>query len=417
MIKKLICTAITLSLIATAFIGCAEATPAAPETLPAPSPQEAPEVPGEAESANEANGISPLTDAERIVAIIGDRVIPPLSEASQGRVVHYGFYNCDHMTAAPTGYDSGLFEALGLNVSITGHGRVPESMAAAQMDMGLVDYRVTLAGRRAGSPLFVAAENHTGGSVFLVVSHDIREPQDLIGSRFALGNDPLNNLTWVEWAGILGIPADPSYYENFIMSDADEYFTFVLGELDAFIACDPWASMAIYEGTGWIMKSIDTDRSDIGLGHGTCCKVVMHQDFAAQYPDLAERMLLAHSMSIQFMYLFPNRSAEIFADTFNVPHEVGLMTLWKKLNYEGRTIRWDLNIDYFQNEINAMRYFGVRDDINDAYVRDYIDLTFFNNSGADDFETFIREQVDPVFPLGMTFEEWRERALEVDRIN
>ena len=349
----------------------------------------------------------------RIAGVIGNRDIAPLSEASQKHIVNLGYYNCDHMTAAPIALDSGIFDALGLNVNVTGNGRVPEAMSAGHMDMGYVNYRVTLSARQAGTPLFVAAENHSGGAEYLVVSNKIKDPKDLIGKKIAIDSDPMNHLNWVEWTQQLGIPNDVSQYQNFVMSDADKYFAFVAGELDAFFTCDPWASMAEYENTGWIMRRMNTDRPS---GHGTCCKVVMSSDFAEKYPDLAERMLLAHALSIQYMYRYPYRSAEIFANNYNVPLEVGLMTLYKKMNEEGRTIRWDLNVDHFQNQLNTLKAFNARNDINSLDPRSFIDLKYFNNSGAGDFQAFIREKVDTVFPIGMSFEEFRSKALEIDGV-
>ena len=37
-------------------------------------------------------------------------------------------------------------------------------------------------------------------------------------------------------------------------------------------------------------------------------------------------------------------------------------------------------------------------------------------AGADDFEQFISSQVDPLFPEGMSYSEWREKALAIDNI-
>ena len=276
--------------------------------------------------------------------------------------------------------------------------------------MAYAGWLTALGARQLGTPLFIAAENHTGGAEYLVCSFDIEKPEDLLGKRIAVGSDPLNAMNWMEWTNQLGIPSDITLYDNYVMSDSDEYFALVAGELDAFLTCDPWGSMAEYENTGWIMMRQETDRPS---GHGTCCKVAMHTDFAANYPDLAERMLLAHTLSIQYMYLYPYQSAEIFANNYGVPLEVGLMTLYKKLNEEGHTIRWDINMDYMQNQLDTMKEFNVRDDLNDVDLTEYIDLTYFNNCGADDFETFIREKVDPVFPLGITYEEWREKAVQV----
>jgi len=405
-VKRLLSLFLVSLLVATILVGCADQNHAAQ------SDQTSVETQGvQNGTVVEALQGGSLTDAQRITSILGDRVLAPLPDASQGVTVRLGYFNCDHMAAAPIAYYSGIFDTLGLNVSITGHGGVPEAMAAGHMDMGYVDHRLVFAARRAGSPLIVVAENHIGGSEYLVVSHDIREPQDLIGRRISIHADPNNFLNWIEWTYLMGIPSDVSLYENFVMSQTDSYFAFAAGELDAFISCDPWASMAIYEGTGWIMHRSNTDRPS---GHGTCCKLVMRDGFGEVHPELVARMILAHTLAIQFMYLYPHRSAEIFSEDFLVPMEVSLMTMWRKLNYEGRTLSWDLNIEYFQNQVDTLRYFDIRHDINDAYVPNYVDLTLFEMSDADDFDAFIRERVDPIFPLGMTFEEWRAAALIAD---
>jgi ABC-type nitrate/sulfonate/bicarbonate transport system substrate-binding protein len=337
----------------------------------------------------------------------------PLPENEQKREVNMGYYNCDHMTAACVGMDSGIFEKMGLRVKTTGNGRVPEAMSAGRMDVAYAGWTTTLGAVQHGTPLFIAAENHTGGAEYLVVSHKIKTPQDLIGKKIAVGSDPANTMNWVEWTKELGIPSEIEHYQNFNMSDADEYFAFAAGELDAFICCDPWGSMAEYEKTGWIMVRQDTDRP---TGHGTCCKVAMNYDFAKKFPELASRLLLAHTFCIEYMYLHPYKAAEIFAENYNVPLEVGLMTLYKKLNEEGRTIRWDLNRQYMQNQLDTMKALNVRDDINSVNLDEYVDMSYFDKSGAPDFAAFIQEKVDPLFPLGMSYENWRAKAVETDGI-
>ena len=352
---------------------------------------------------------------EDVQAIVADYNLEELSDEDKKYKINLGYYNCDHMTAACVGEDTGIYKALGLNVTVTGNGNVPEAMSAGQMDMAYAGFATTLNAVKNKVPLFIAAENHTGGAEYFVVSKDIQKPEDLLNKRISMGANPeTQNLNWAEWSEQLNIPRDITYYENFSMSDSDAYFAFKLGQLDGYGACDPWGSMAEYEDTGKVLKRQNTDREIDG--HGTCCKVCMNYNFAKAHPKLAERILLAHAMSIEYMYLHPYKAAEIFAENYNVPLEVGLMTLWKKLNEEGRTITWKLNRDYVHNQMKTMRRLGVRDDINSLDIDDYIDLSYFDNCGAKDFDVFIKEEVDPIFPLGMSYEDWRAKAVEVDNI-
>ena len=352
---------------------------------------------------------------EDVQAIVADYNLEELSDEDKKYKINLGYYNCDHMTAACVGEDTGIYKALGLNVTVTGNGNVPEAMSAGQMDMAYAGFATTLNAVKNKVPLFIAAENHTGGAEYFVVSKDIQKPEDLLNKRISMGANPeTQNLNWAEWSEQLNIPRDITYYENFSMSDSDAYFAFKLGQLDGYGACDPWGSMAEYEDTGKVLKRQNTDREIDG--HGTCCKVCMNYNFAKAHPKLAERILLAHAMSIEYMYLHPYKAAQIFAENYNVPLEVGLMTLWKKLNEEGRTITWKLNRDYVHNQMKTMKRLGVRDDINSLDIDDYIDLSYFDNCGARDFDEFIKEEVDPIFPLGMSYKEWRAKAVEVDNI-
>ncbi|MBQ0059721.1 MAG: ABC transporter substrate-binding protein [Lachnospiraceae bacterium] len=376
----------------------------------------------EAEAAEVSeDAITPYSDGpaamEDIVAdLLSDYDLPELSKEDQDYVINLGYYNCDHMAAASVGEYTGIYEGLGLKVNVTGNGNVPEAMSAGQMDMAYCGWTTTLGAVQNDVPLFIAAENHIGGSEYLVVSNDIKDPEDLIGARISMGTDPdTTNLNWAEYCDHLGLPRDIEKYENFSMSDSDEYLALVGGELDAYNCCDPWGSMAVYTGEGWLMDRQNTDRGG-DLGHGTCCKVAMNYDFAEAHPALAERILLAHTICLQFMYEHPYMAAEIFSAYYNVPVEVAIMTYWRKFVDEGRTIRWDLNLDYMRNQLNTMAYYGIRDDINTVSVEDYVDLTYFNNSGAKDFEEFIKENIDPVFPEGMDYESFKAKALAIDGV-
>ena len=363
--------------------------------------------------------ITPYSDGPRSIEAIVEEMLseldlPELSEEDKNYTVNLGYYNCDHMAAASVGEYTGIFKGLGLNVSVTGNGNVPEAMSAGQMDMAYCGWTTTLSAVQNNVPLFIAAENHTGGSEYLVVSNEIKNPEDLVGKRIAMGTDPdTKNLNWAEYCDELGLTRDITLYENFSMSDSDEYLALVTGELDAYNCCDPWGSMAEYTGAGWIMARQNTDRGD-ELGHGTCCKVAMNYEFAEAHPALAERMLLAHTLCLEFMYEHPYYAAEIFSAYYNVPVEVAIMTYWRKFVNEGRTIRWDLNMEYIENQLVAMQHYGIRDDINTVNANDYVDLTYFNNCGAKDFTKFIEENIDPVFPEDMDYDSFKARALAID---
>ncbi|MDD3853901.1 MAG: ABC transporter substrate-binding protein, partial [Syntrophomonadaceae bacterium] len=139
--------------------------------------------------------------------------LEPLSTEDANYTINMGYYNCDHMTAACIGKDAGIYDALGLKVNLTGNGNVPEAMSAGKMDVGYAGWTTTLRAVPKGTPLFIAAQNHTGGSEYLIARKEIKTAADLVGKKVSFGTDPeTNSINWAEWADQLNIPADITQY-------------------------------------------------------------------------------------------------------------------------------------------------------------------------------------------------------------
>ncbi|OPX82421.1 MAG: NMT1/THI5 like protein [Pelotomaculum sp. PtaB.Bin013] len=324
-------------------------------------------------------------------------------------MVNLGYYNCDHMTAACIAKDAGIFKELGLKVNVTGNGKVPEAMAAGQMDVGYIGTEGLMRAYLKGSPIFVAANNHLGGSYYLVASNNIPDAKGLVGKKVALGTDAeKNDSCWVRMANEAGIPADSKSYENFDMADKDEFMAMKAGQLAGYLCCDPWGSMAEYDQSGHIVQPL----GKLPNGEwGSCCVYSMNQNFAKEHPELAKKMILAHAKAIEYVYTHPVQSAEIFANNYFVPVEVGLMTIYKKTVGEGRTLTWKVDTKNFMDEINYEMSVKTLDKA--PGIDEFIQTKLLDESGAGNFDTFIKEKVDPVFPLGMSYEDWKKKAYEM----
>jgi NitT/TauT family transport system substrate-binding protein len=334
--------------------------------------------------------------------------------AKDDYVIKLGYYNCDHMTAACIAEGAGIFDELGLKVNVTGNGEVPKAMAAGQMDCGYVGVTGLRLAYGKGAPVFVAANNHLGGSWYLVASNEIKDAKELVGKKVALDtNAHETSLGWVTMAKKLGIPADTKAYQCYDMKDSDEYLAMKTGKLDGFTCCDPWGSMAEYEGTGHILA---TDLRLSSGNWGVCCVYAMRKGFAEDYPELAKKMLLAHSQAIQYIYTHPAPAAKIFAANYNVPEEVALMTIYKKTVEEGRTLTWEMDRKELEELFENSKEEGIKQFLDYESDPDFVDTSLMEQAGADDFEQFISSQVDPLFPEGMSYSEWREKALAIDNI-
>ena len=186
------------------------------------------------DSSNETNTVQVDYDAEEEVAKYKD-YLGEIPEADKDYVVELGYRNCDHMVAALVGEGSGIFDALGLTVNITKTGQIMEAMASGEMDVGYQGIQGAILSVNNGAPLFMAAANHLGGSEYLVVSNDIQEPEDLIGKKLAIGNEPWKSPQWSNWAEDLGIPVmTEGNYEIVDMGETDALLAMKAGQVDCF---------------------------------------------------------------------------------------------------------------------------------------------------------------------------------------
>jgi NitT/TauT family transport system substrate-binding protein len=335
-----------------------------------------------------------------------------LSVEDQNYTIQFGYYNCDHMTAGVIAKDAGIFSDLGLKVKVTGNGQVPQAMTAGQMDVGLVGTTTIMNAAQKGAPVKVVAGNFLGGSYYLVASNAITDAKDLVGKRVSLGTDPeKTSLHWCEMADALGIPRDGSAYNNVTMaSDSAKYTAMAAGQLDGYLCCDPWASMAVVNKVGHIL-TVYTKLPD---GWGDCCDLSMSTKFMTDHPELAKRMILAQERALEYIYVHPIKSANIFATEYQVPVDVALQTIWRKTTFEGRTLVWYDNTQGIINEMETGKKMGLASYQTYYAVDQWTDFSLLKQTKVDDFDTFIKTKVDNVFPVGMTYQDWYTKAQQVD---
>jgi NitT/TauT family transport system substrate-binding protein len=314
------------------------------------------------------------------------------------------------MVTCPIARDAGILEKNGVTANITGTGKVPEAMSAGQMDAGYVGATTVARAYGKGAPIRVVATNHRGGSFYLVLSNAIKSPDDLIGKSISLGSTPQPN--WVAIATQLGIPWEFSNYNTVAtISDHDDYLALVAGKLDAFIACDPWGSMAEYNHVGWIAS---TYLKLPDGSWGSCCDLSMRDGFIEEHRELAKACVKSHVEAQQFIYDHPHRSADMFATSYDVPYDIAMKTLWRKCNAEGNSMSWELDVSEKVRTFAWYKSFGIEDFENYADPTEWCDNTLLKEIKADDFETFIENKVEPYFPSGISLERFTELARKRD---
>ncbi|MBU5436537.1 ABC transporter substrate-binding protein [Tissierella sp. MSJ-40] len=343
-----------------------------------------------------------------------------LTDADKDFVIQLGYRDCDHMVPSIIGEKAGIYKALGLNVVVTKTGKIMEAMSSGEMHVGYQGIEGAIKSVNQGAPLFMAAANHLGGSRYLVVSNDIKEPKDLIGKTLAIGSSAEAKPEWRNWAEQLGIPVELENYEVVDMGDKDKVFALKAGQLDAFSACDPYGSLVEFEGFGRIMATgwgahVSEDMEE---GWGICCIYCMNNEFKEAHPELARRLVLAHALSIKYLYEHPYNASMMFAEGFGVPPEVGLKTVYMKTIKEGRTITWQFSQENLDNYIQYFYDFNIdeKDIPNIDDIEKFMSTDLLETCGIEDFDTFIKENIDDNFPVGDTYDEWLSKAKVIDGV-
>ena len=351
-----------------------------------------------------------------------------LSDEEKNYVVEMGYNNCDHMVAAIIGEKAGIYKAMGLNVNVTKSGETVKALVSGAMDIGYIG--VVAAALSQDPPYFIASANHTGGSRYLVVSNDITEPSQIEGKTLAMTSTPEGNSEWRAWARDYDVSFNAEDYNIVSMGQQDAMFALKAGQIDGFVCCDPYASIAEFEGFGHIMftswginmpKDGSLPESD---DWARCCTLAMNKDFANQHPELARRLVYAHMLSIKYLYEHPYNASMMFADGFDCDPYVGLRTVYMKTVAEGRTITWHWSQANLQNDEDFDTQFTnpsiIEKDICytnifEASLKRATELA--DSAGLDDFDSYIKEKVDPISPLGITFEDWYDHAKTIDGIS
>lgn len=347
-----------------------------------------------------------------------------LTEEDKNYVIEMGYFNCDHMVGSIIGEKAGIYKALGLNVNVTKSAETLKALTSGAMDVGYTGIEGAILAVNKGAPFTMAAANHLGGSMYLVVSNDIDSAEDLVGKTISMTQTPDIDPAYLTWKEEIGFDPDPSKYNIVDMGQQDACFALKAGQIDAFRCCDPYASIAEFEGFGKII-AIDWAAADVNATSdfddwGMCCIYAMNNDFKANHPELARRLIFAHQLAIKYMYEHPYNAAMMFADGFDVDPYVALRTIYMKTVAEGRTLTWQFSEGNIESYLNYYTQFSQIPAEEIPTVNDlstFLSTEISKDAGVDDFQEYIKEKIDPVMPLGMTFEDWYNKAKEIDGIS
>ncbi len=196
-----------------------------------------------------------------------------------------------HHLALWLALEKGYFQDEGVNVEIAGVFRSgPELMTAfgaEELDAAYVgEAPATIAAVRGTAPVKVLAQANTEGSA-LVGSKSLAAGTVSHPTLAMPGNGSVQDLLLRKALPKLGLA--PDSVDVIVLSPPEMLTALQGGQIDGFIAWEPYPSRAVAMGIGTVLAS----SADIWAGH-PCCVLAVNDTLAAKRPQTAQALLRAH---------------------------------------------------------------------------------------------------------------------------
>jgi NitT/TauT family transport system substrate-binding protein len=209
--------------------------------------------------------------------------------------------------------DKGFFNKRGVKVTIAGIFKAgPELMSgfsAGALDMGYVGGAPTVTAVANGTAKvrIVAQVNAEGSAIVVGKNSDIASIRDLAKAQIAIpGYSTVQDFLLQKALGKYGI--DLKTVRIIVLKPAEMIGALRTGQIDAFIAWEPYPAKAVNMGVGRILIG----SGEIWKDH-PCCVLAADSVFAEKNREKMEKVLDAHTEAIEFIHKNPDEAMEIAA--------------------------------------------------------------------------------------------------------
>ncbi|MFX1520804.1 MAG: ABC transporter substrate-binding protein [Promethearchaeota archaeon] len=172
----------------------------------------------------------------------------------------------------------------------------------------------------------VAAVNYEGSAIIVSANSAISSVSDLEGNAVAIpGYGTVQNILLnmaLEQSGIAMNEVNMTQIGPWNMQ-----VTLERGDIDAFIAWEPYPAKATVEGNGkYLVKS-----SEIWKNH-PCCVLAVREDFLRDHRDIVEKVVKIHVNATNWIKANPNEAASIGAQWTGVDQKIVALAM-KNIKY------------------------------------------------------------------------------------
>jgi len=247
--------------------------------------------------------------------------------------IRIGYLQSDiHQLACWVALEKGLYKKNGVEVEVAGIFKAgPEEMsafAAGALDIGYVgEAPATTAVANHVAEATVLAQVNTEGSA-IVVGKDAPEAtiHDLEGKRIAIpGHSTVQDFLLKK--AFMKFNVDPKKVHIIVLKPPEMIGALKTGQIDAFIAWEPYPAKARTMGVGRILLT----SNEIWKNH-PCCVLVVDNRFLAKRPQDARALVKAHVEATDFIKAFPDEAVKIGVKYTGMDAETVRLAM-KNVNY------------------------------------------------------------------------------------
>lgn len=251
-----------------------------------------------------------------IIAVYG---IYNYTAQPKGEVV-IGHLKSDHHAALYVALAKGMFEKEGIKVKTIEFKAGPELMraiASKQIDIGYVGTPPAVTSISKGVPVkIIAAVNEEGSGIVVKKGSGIHSISDLKGKTVAIPmkgsiQDVLLKMVLKQHN------IDPKDVNIVEMDVPMMPKALQAGRIDAFIAWEPYVTMAKMKGYGDVLMY----SSEIWKDH-PCCVVIARDDFINNNPEIVKKFLKVHVEATNYIIAHKDEVASIISKKLGTPVDV-----------------------------------------------------------------------------------------------
>ena len=299
----------------------------------------------------------------------------PVTAEGKAKPVRIGYLQSDiHQLACWVALEKGLYQKHGVDAEVAGVFKAgPEEMsafAAGALDMGYVgEAPATTAVANGVAKATVLAQVNTDGSAVMVKKgSSIRKPADLAEKTVAIpGHSTVQDFLLRK--AFYQFKVDPKAVHIIVLKPPEMIGALQTGEIDAFIAWEPYPAKAQTMGVGEVLLT----SNQIWKDH-PCCVLIADDTFRKLRPQDVTGMVRAHVEATRFIRNSPDEAVRIGVKYTGMDEETVRIAI-QNVNY---TYQLSINGETeYVDFLSRLKYIDVPQA--ETFVKQFIDPDVLQN--------------------------------------